>query len=337
MKRILGFFISLSIGIGLLIWIIQFVGWQGIESSLVIFTGWQWLVILLLTFLILFVGALKWKVILKNQGHPLSIRALIGPYLTCYSISYLFQMMVVGGELFRIYVLKEKYAVPWKKAVSSVVIDKILEATSFLIAVLVGLGFFLLKIGMPPRNLAIVVGGFVLLLVVGISFFYFKCFKKESIARPIVKFFHRQGLPNGDILEIEKETFNYFKLQKAAFWQGLGLAFLRVVITWLRCWLLVLFLGKGISVLVSLSVLSFAYIAMMVPIPADLGAHEAIQVFVFGALGLEASVAPAFTMIQRGAELMMALIGIVIFFKLGMGLFQTVLFKKLNGLINNKT
>ena len=92
MKKILSFFISLAIGIGLFIWIIQFVGWQEIKSAFSIFTGWQGLVILLLTFLMLLVGALKWQVILKSLGYHLSIKKLIGPYLTCYTMNNLFQI-----------------------------------------------------------------------------------------------------------------------------------------------------------------------------------------------------------------------------------------------------
>ncbi|MBL7150911.1 flippase-like domain-containing protein [Candidatus Microgenomates bacterium] len=334
--KVLNFFISLLIGVGLLVWIIQFVGWLEIKSAFLIFTGWQGIIIVLLTFLLLFVGSWKWQVILKSLGHNLSHRQLLPPYLVGFSMNYLFQMIIVGGEIFRTYILKEKYAVPWKKAVSSVIIDKILEVTCFILSVLAGLAFFIFKIGLPSGDIALIIGGFLFLLTAAIGFFYFKSFKKESIAKPLANFFRYKGLPNGDILEIEKETFSFFKLKKIAFWQGLGLASLRVAITWLRVWVLILFLGKGIGFLSSLSVLGFAYIAMGIPIPADLGVHEAIQVFAFNALGLGAGAAPAFAMIQRGAQLIIAFIGIIIFFKLGMGLFQAILFRKLDRLIGNK-
>ena len=336
MKKVLLFFISLFIGIGLLFWIIRFVGWQEIKSAFLIFTGWHGVLIILLTFLMLLIGAWKWKMILKSQGYNLSHREILAPYFTCFSMIYLFPMVILGGEVFRAYILREKHKVPWGRALASVVIDKILEVTLFLIAILGGFTFFLFKIGLPPKNLAIILGGVLVVLIVAISFFYFKTFKKQSIVRPLIKFFNRRKQPNGDILEIERETFKFFKIKNRILWQGLGLAFLRVVVTWLRCWVLILFLGKSISLLPALSVLGFYYLAMMVPIPAALGSHEAIQVFSFGALGLGASIAPAFTMIQRGAELIMAFIGIVIFFKLGIGLFQTALFRKIGSLINNK-
>ena len=334
MKKVLLFFISLFVGIGLLVWIIRFVGWPQIKSAFLIFTGWHGVIIVLLTFLMLLVGAWKWKMILKNQGYALSNREIIAPYLTCFSMVYLFPMVILGGEIFRSYVLREKHGVPWGKAIASVVIDKILEATSFLIAILAGLTFFLLKIGLPPRNLAIILGGVLVLFIIGIGFFYFRTFKKQSIIKPLIKFFNRSKLPNGDILEMEREIFKFFKIKKKVLWQGFGLAFLRVAVTWLRCWVLILFLGKSITVFPALSVLGFYYFAMLIPIPAALGSHEVVQVFAFNALGLGSSIAPAFTMIQRGSELIMAFIGIVIFFKLGLGLFQGLLLKKLTNFID---
>ena len=335
MKKALLFFISLFIGIGLLVWIIRFVGWLQIKSAFLIFTGWHGAIIVLLTFLILLVGAWKWQTILKSQGYNLSNREIIAPYLTYFSITYLFPMVIFGGEIFRGYVLREKHEIPWGKAIASVLIDKILEATSFLVAILAGLVFFLLKIGLPPRNLAIILGGFLLFLfIIGISFFYFRTFKKQSIAKPLIKLFNRSKLPNGDILEIEREIFNFFKIKKKVLWQGFSLAFLRVAVTWLRCWVLILFLGKSVGLLSALSVLGFYYFAMIIPIPTALGSHEVVQVFAFNALGLGSSIAPAFTMIQRGAELMMAFIGLIIFFKLGLGLFQGLLLKKLASFID---
>ncbi|MFH1820527.1 MAG: lysylphosphatidylglycerol synthase transmembrane domain-containing protein [Candidatus Nealsonbacteria bacterium] len=336
MKKILSFFVSLLIGIGLLAWIIRLVGWQEILSSFLIFTGWQGMVILFLSFLLLWVSCFKWHLILKSQGYEIKNRELFLPYLTSFAMNYLFQMIIVGGDIFRAYVLREKYDVPWKKAVSSVIIDKILDSTGFILAILTGLGFFLFKIGLPPANLAIVLGGFLLLMVSGISFFYLKSFRKESIARPIAKFFRKRGLPDGDILEIERETFSYFKPNKTIFWQGIGLSLLRVSLTWLRTWLLILFLGQAIGVWPTLSILGSVYIAMMIPIPADIGVHEVVQVFTFNSLGLGATIAPAFAIIQRGAQLILSLAGIVIFFKLGMGLFKSFLFKKLDTLINGK-
>ena len=97
-----------------------------------------------------------------------------------------------------------------------------------------------------------------------------------------------------------------------------------------RAWLLISFLGRSVGTLPVLSILGFNYLAMMIPIPTALGSHEAIQTFAFNSLRLGASTATAFTMIIRGAELIIALTGVAILFQLGIILLRKALFKKID-------
>ena len=147
------------------------------------------------------------------------------------------------------------------------------------------------------------------------------------------------GLKNhnhaNSILEIEQEIFNFFGLKKRQMWKGFGLTFLRAFVMFLRGWVLVLFLGINLGGFLAFSLLSFTYIAVIIPIPAALGSHEAIQTFAFNSLGLGAPAATAFTMIIRGAELIVALIGTIFVFQIGLGLFEKALFKKTNNFDNN--
>jgi uncharacterized protein (TIRG00374 family) len=332
MKKILLFFLSLIVGIVLLVGVVKFVGWDEIWSAFYIFTGWQGMVIVFLTALMLFFGMWKWKIILKSQGYDISNKNLAGPYLAGFSLIYFFPILVMGGEIFRGYVLREKFGVPWRKGIVSVIIDKILEATSFLIVILAGVAYFLLKIGLPPQNLAILLGSIILFLTLVTGFFYFQSFRRKSIAKFFLGAINRNKFLNGEALEVEKEILGFFRLNKKAFWEGLALAFLRVGATWLRCWVLILFLGKTIGVLPALSILGFYYIALFIPIPAALGTHEIVQTFSFSALGIGAGVAPVFTMIQRGSEVILAVVGILLFLRLGMGLLGTFIFRKIDNL-----
>jgi uncharacterized protein (TIRG00374 family) len=336
-KKIILFSTSLFIGIGLLVWIFNFIGWEEIKSAFLIFTGWQGVIILLLTALMLFFGMWKWKVILKGQGYSFSHRQLAGPYLSCFSLIYLFPIALFGGEIFRGYILKEKYSVPWSKGITSVMIDKILEITVFLVTIITGLIFFLFKIGLPSSNLGIIIGGVLFFFCAAIGFFYFKSFKRESIARFFIKLFNSQKrFISEEPVGIEREIFDFFKPKNKILWEASILALFRVLVTWLRCWLLVIFLGGQIGILPALSILGFYYFSLLIPIPMALGSHEIVQMFAFGALGIGAGAAPAFTMIQRGAELLLALIGLVIFFRFGIDLLKTLLFRKLENLIRDR-
>jgi len=326
MKKLLLLLISFLIGIGLFFWILEMVGWPAIKRSFLVFTGWQGLVILGLTLLMMMIGTWKWKEILKGNGVKISFKDLLNPYLAGFSVMFLAPALVWGGEIFRSYVLKERYSVPWSKGMASVIIDRILEWTANLAVIFFGGLFFLFSIGFPPLRLGIVFGGVFLIFLFGISFFYFKSVRKESML-----FFIRNNQP----FDTEKEIFKFFKLKNAAMWKGISLALLRAATMYFRTWLLILFLGKSIGALPALSILGFSYLAVMIPIPTALGSHEAIQTFAFNALDLGISTATAFTMIIRGAELIITLAGVAILLRLGIFLLKNTIFKKLNNFARN--
>jgi uncharacterized membrane protein YbhN (UPF0104 family) len=103
---------------------------------------------------------------------------------------------------------------------------------------------------------------------------------------------------------------------------------------YLRTWFLIVFLGKKVSLLSTLSILGFTYLATMIPIPTALGSHEAIQTFSFKSLNLGVSTAAAFTMIIRAAELLIALAGVVIILRIGVIFAKNLLFKNTGRPIN---
>ncbi len=140
------------------------------------------------------------------------------------------------------------------------------------------------------------------------------------------------GEINQEPLETEKEIFNFFKLKKGGMWKGFFLSFLKVVITCLRGWVLIIFLGKRVSYFSALSILGFTYLAAMIPIPTSLGSHEAIQSFAFNSLGLGISTATAFTMIIRTAELSVALLGLFFLFRFGTLFLKGFVFTKVKKL-----
>ena len=321
MKKVLLFLISLLIGVVLFVWVLRMVGWQEIKSAFLAFSGWKGLIILGLTGLMALVGTWKWKEILKGEGANVPFRSLLNPYLAGFSVMFLAPVLLWGGEIFRSYILKERNSVLWSKGMASVIIDRILEWTANLTVIFFGGLAFLFMIGLPSVKLGIIFAGVFLIFLTAISFFYFKCIKKESI----VSFFIKNNQP----LETEKEIFKFFRPKRAAMWKAFILSFLRAAIMYFRVWLLILFLGKNITMLPALSILGFSYLAVMIPIPTALGSHEAIQTFAFNSLGLGISAATAFTMIIRGAELIIALAGVIILFRLGIILIKDTFFKKI--------
>lgn len=316
MKKALLFLISLFIGIFLLISVIKLAGWKEIEETISVLTGWKGLVIFLFTLSLILVGIWKWKEILKSGGINIHFSDLYKPYFAGFSLMYLFPIVVLGGETFRGYTLKRKNQIPLPKGMASVIIDRILDFTTNLITILFGTLFFISRIVLPSMRMIIIFGGTFFLWVIGISFFYFKVFKRESIVKFVLKMINYK-YENEEPLEIEKEFFNFFDLRNIQFWKAVGLALLEETIVFFRTFLLINFLGKHISLLSNLSVVGFYYLAGIIPITAALGSYEVLGVFAFNALGIGAAVATAFSMIVRGTEVIIALIGIPIALKFG--------------------
>jgi uncharacterized protein (TIRG00374 family) len=326
MKKVFLFFLSFLIGISLFVWIIKSVGWEEIKQALFVFTGWEGALILVLTLLIFLIGSLKWKIILNSTRENVSLFGLFKIYLAGFSIMYFFPMIILGGEVFRGYILKKKYSLKLSKGMASSIIDRILDWTAILIIVFLGMLFFFFRIGLPPKRLGLIFAITFLFFLGIVFFFYFKIFRKESIVKFFLKLFRPKYL-NQEPFDIEREIFEFFDFKKIKMWKGFSLAFLGSGIYFLRTWLLLSFLGKTVSFFSAFSILSFSFLAGMLPITARLGGHEAFQVFVFKNLGLEGGTATAFTMIIRGAEIIFAFLGICIFFRLGFKLLKGVLLR----------
>lgn len=325
-KKFFLFFISLFIGIILFIWVVKFVGWQKIKTAFLIFTLWQGIIILLLTFAKILTATWKWKGILKAEGVNVPFFALLESYLAGFSLMYFFPTAFLGGEIFQSYILKKKKSIPWSKGMASSISDQILDWTTNLVIIFFGMIFFLLKIPFLPKKIAIISFIIFPLSLFSISYFYFKAFKKESIMKFLLKHFSHNA-QNAKALEIEKEIFNFFNFRKASFWKGIFLGFVGEIFFLLRVWFLVNFFGRNINLLSTISILGFSYLAMLIPIPAVLGIHEGVQTFVFESLKLGVGLGTAFTLVIRGADTILALIGIFISFRLGSGLLGKALLK----------
>ena len=333
MKKFFLFLISLFIGIGIFLWIGKTVGWQEIGSAFLLFTGTHGIIILFLTFLVLLIGNRKWQEILKAQNVEISFFELFKAFLAGFSVMFLAPVLIWAGEILRGYVIRRKNKIAWTKIMASVFIDRVLEWTINLIVIVLGSFYFLYKIGLPSRNLLIIFGSVFLAFLLAISYFYFKVSKKESIVRFLFKISGFQKHSQNNLLfEAEKEIFNFFKWENEFMKKSFLLSFIRAGVMCLRAWVLILFLGKNIEFLSALSILGFSYLAAMIPIPTALGSHEAIQIFAFKSLSLTLSSATAFTMIIRGAELLVALLGIVIVFRVGVGFLKDMFFKKVEKL-----
>jgi len=333
MKKVLLFFISLVIGTLLLLAVVQKTGWEEVKSVFLSFSGWDGLIILGLSFLMLVVGNLRWQEVLKGQGINIPFLPLFRIYLAGFSVMFLAPVVLFGGETLKAYLIKKKYSLSWDQGVASVVVDRMIELTVYVFFILIGVVYFVFSTGFHFSGFNLALGSVLALFIAGIFLFYSKCFKKQSILKFFVGLFKPEA-DDGKPFELEMEFFKILKPTGRLFWKVVALSFLRCGVMLARVWVLLFFLGKTLGLLPALSVLSFSYFALMVPVPTALGVHETFQALVFSVLGIGSFMAPAFAMIIRAGDLLMSLIGLVLLFHFGFSLAKDVLFKKIEAFAN---
>ncbi|HNY36280.1 MAG TPA: lysylphosphatidylglycerol synthase transmembrane domain-containing protein [Candidatus Pacearchaeota archaeon] len=323
-KVLFGF--SLILGLIIFIQLGKVIGWEEIGEAFSVFTGWQGLVIIFLSFLIAAIGNWRWQEILKDSGTKVSFFTLFKIYLGGYSMMYLMPILIWGGEAFRVYGLTKEKDISWKKTFASVIIERILEWTANILIIFLGLAFFLYNVYLPPQKLVIIFGASLTFFVFCISYFYIKALGKKSIIRDIVKrFWKKEVSDDNGFISVENDVFKYFQWGKS-FNKGVALSILRALVMQLRVWILIIFLGHTIGFFPSLSILGFSYLSSMIPIPTSLGSHEAIQYYAFTSLGLLASTATVFTLIIRAAEVIVSSIGMMFLLRTGFKLAESKIF-----------
>jgi len=133
MRKLLAFVVFLVLGIILSSGVVQAVGWSEVWSVIQEFFGGKGALLLVLTFLMLFMGAVRWRGILRYQGYQVPFSSLLKQYFGGFSLSFFFPMVFFGNELFRAYVLREFHQVPLPRAIVSVTVERFLEATTYLL------------------------------------------------------------------------------------------------------------------------------------------------------------------------------------------------------------
>ncbi len=331
MKKILFFGLSFLIGVFIFFLVIKWVKWQEIREILFTFSYWKWMVIVGVTLLIWFAGIWKWKFILHSQGYNFSLFGLVEIIFAAFAVSYLFPTGVFGGEAFRMYAFKKKLSLSWDKNFAALAIEKLLGLSVILLFLISGAVSFLFLTDSFSKKFITAVIIIISSAIIGLAFFYFKSSKKESIFKWFLELFKINTKKNDHIIQnFEKEVFHFFDFKKKIIWQGLEITFLKNILVLVRCWFLIIFLTGETSIFIALAILFFLQVSYLFPFPAKMGSYEIALAFAFASLGLGMASGITFSFILRGAEVLIALFGLIFLIKLSIKFFIE---SKLNHLV----
>jgi len=145
MKKLLAFVVLLALGVILFSSVVQAVGWGEVWSSAQEFWGEKGVLLIVLTFLMLSLGAVRWREILRYQGYQVPFSSLVKQYFGGFSLSFFFPMVLFGNELFRSYALREFHQIPLPRAIVSVAVERFLDATVYILFLGGGIAFLLIS------------------------------------------------------------------------------------------------------------------------------------------------------------------------------------------------
>ncbi len=314
-KKFLLLVLSFIFGGVIFSWIIQTVGWEEIQSIFSAIHVWQIATLFLIYLLVPILEGYRWKEILKTQKKKISFKDSSQLGIIAFAINFLFPALFGLTEFFRGYFLKRKKDYLVTKISSSIVIDRIVGWTVNIIIIVVSVFLFFYQTNAIPHDLLINISWFFGFFTICLAVFYFKVFNKSSIVRIFYRFLNSDMRVASQ--EIEKDVFGFFNLPGRKMIKPFLISAVKDLIMVITIWLLMFFLEIKISFLAALFILGFTYLIVVIPLPASLGTHEAIQIFVFSSLGLKSSSAVAFAMLLRGAGVLISLLGFVLFFRIG--------------------
>ena len=309
-------FLGLSVLAGAVFFWLAFekVGFDMILETLSGLTLWQLGVVLALTLLIAVLWVWRWRLVLSHYGEKVGWKTLIQARLSGYSMSMLTPAMGLGGEPAQYILVRDRCPkVNKSNLIASIAIDKVFFATVNFLVTLLGIVLFLSAFEISSQLRYVIIIVLLLLFLLGLAFFV-RAFRGQGFLSPILSLFGvKKG--NGLLKQVdgaESAIHKFFSFKNPHLWGLFGLSLARAGVHLFRFYLIVLFLGSPVLFREIVVIVGVILLIGLLPIPSGLGSFELSQAFVFGAMGLSASLGVAMILIARIFDWGLALVGLLI-------------------------
>lgn len=305
--------------IGVVLWAAGGVDWADVASRLAAIQPWQWLVLLTFNLAIVLAFSGRWWAILHGmQLHPGYFR-LSAYRLAGFSVSYFTPGSQFGGEPLQIDLLRRKHGISLPASTASVTLDKALEVLgnatflAFGVTVLLRLRWLDSRQALLPGFIA----GLLLIFPLGLLLAWW------AGRRPLTRlagWAARSAQARWPALTRLREGVRAFETQAGAFcrhrpWHltlAMGFSLLSWIGIVVEFWLMLWFLGAGLGPAETIAVVTAGRLALLVPIPAALGALEASQILALRAVGYPATLGISLSLLIRLRDLLFGGLGMIL-------------------------
>lgn len=305
----------LGLGVLVAVYVLRRVDLAEVRAVLRALSPADALLLLAINMLVLAIFTGRWWLFLRAQGHRVPFHKLVGYRLAAFGVSYFTPGPHFGGEPLQVYLVTRRHGVPADASIAAVTMDKIFELIinfSFLAASLL----FVVRTRMVPDALGsqavtyalgLLAVPLVLLLLLWagrhpLSGFLGACNRLWESAR----LRRWQAV----LRNSETQVATLCREQPSILLAALGVSLLSWAAIIGEYWLTTRLLGLTLTPQEALLALVAARIAILLPMPAGLGALEASQVLALQMLGLPGAVGATIALIIRARDVFLGLLGL---------------------------
>jgi len=258
---------------------------------------------------------LRWWLIARAGQPSLPFLPFIRYRLSVFALSYFTPGPQVGGEPLQVYFLHRLHHFTLTHALSTVVLDKLLELLGNFLFIGAGMvamlrAGILLENGTPPG-----VGSVALAALMAWPAVHIVLLSRGQ--KPVSQVL-RAALSSHKktkwfrLIMVSEYLAATFIRRKPRFWLA---ALVTSLLAWggmaAEYWLMLNFLGIHLSLEQMLACLTASLLAFLLPLPGGLGALEASQVLALGAFGVPPSTALSLTLLLRARDLLNGTVGLL--------------------------
>jgi uncharacterized protein (TIRG00374 family) len=306
------------LGLGLFAWVLRTVSLGEVWLVLRQLRLWEIAVLVAANLAVLLAITARWWLLLGGLGYRLPLLRLLEYRLAVFGLSYFTPGPHVGGEPLQV-LLVERDGVPGPSALAAVTLDKVIEFTINFAILLLGLAL-ILRWQLFDQTLgrqAFAVGAVLVLLpmiylsatVVGRRPLA-ALFPPLAAWRPLDRWSKRLAAAGSAVADGEAQVAAFVRRAPGTMALAVGATLVSWVAMIAEYWLMVAFLGVRLTLPELVTTLTAARIAILLFLPAGLGALEFSQALAFGALGYNPAVGASVSLLIRARDTLLGGIGL---------------------------
>jgi hypothetical protein len=286
-------------------------GPRDLWHTLTMTPSWALLASTVVVGLALFIGVVRWRVVLEAQGLHLPLgRATRISFVAQFFNSFL--LGSTGGDLIKAYAAARETHHKKTEAVTTVFVDRLvgLWAMLFFASLMMPPNFYLLRtsgqLAAPALFILAMLGG--LSVVLGLAFW-------GGVSKRFPRARHQvRRLPKGELLERALDSCRQFGRQRAFLLKTIAISFVLNVLWVVQVWILGRGLALNISPVALLVIVPIIFCISALPItPNGLGVRENLFVIMLAALAISRTAALSVSLIASAEGLFWSLVGGVIY------------------------